>query len=209
MWYTPILQRARSVGRSTSHDLSCARTLTTTLWPEERAQVPAAVALPGQLSRVLGCHPDTDLAAEIRRLGNGIRVHGAAVAHELRDATLSGGTLYAKGVRKPLTPHPSKLGGSAPMRHFERAVLTSTHYGTRYFGHFLTDDCTSALTAEQLGLPAVRIENPHAQARGYELAFELAVNVLEEAHFDQLDRDHGRRTDVGQAQALRDASVSA
>src|SRR3954454_18230144 len=98
MWYTPLLHHARGLIRANSHDLRAAALTTTTLHPEEHAIAPAALALPGQLERVMACEGGTSLQQERARLSAGTRKHAAALVFELCDVTLTRGALYTRGL---------------------------------------------------------------------------------------------------------------
>jgi hypothetical protein len=77
------------------------------------------------------------------------------IAHHVRDAILVDGSIYqgrfksfiaARSFYKlpPADPEPCR---------FRTVGLASSHFGSRYFGHWLIDDCTQYRLAEQYGPP--------------------------------------------------------
>jgi hypothetical protein len=199
MWYTPLVHQAERVVFHSRHDVRAVPHVRKVLAAAEESVEPPALALPDQLSRVLACEADTNLARETMRVAGGLRVHAALEAHELENATLTGGFVYARGLRMPLRPRGSKWLGHAPSRRFEHALCTSSLYGLRYFGHFLTDDCSAAQLAHELGAPAVRLALDYPQASAYERAFGTPLESVEDAHFARLTV----LSDVGQSSSKR------
>ena len=76
--------------------------------------------------------------------------HAPTIAYHLNNAILFDGSIYAGVAGFPFYPKGDKSlsvsmhVGLVTARH----ALASTYLGTRFFGHWLVDDCTKYLLAE-------------------------------------------------------------
>jgi Glycosyltransferase 61 len=135
------------------------------LCPEEKAELEPAIFLPGQIEKVTGAPSESTVAAEIRAMTEREVIHAPAIAYHIKDAALFGGSVYAGNMRYFIFDgHQRKKVRST---HIEKAALTSTFVGIKYFGHWLKDDCTLRLLCEEFGdLLCVRA-NPHRDCTTY------------------------------------------
>jgi len=153
--------------------------------PEEiRANRPA-IFLPGQLERITGAPSESTKEEEVAAAIAPTTVHGATIAYHIKGATLVDGSIYARHYRhfiadKSLIDTPPR-----ELRHLKTAALASSYYGTKYFGHWLRDDCPSHLLAADFGEPlCLRTPFPHQQA--YQDYFGQDWTPTDRARIDHL-----------------------
>ena len=121
--------------------------------PEEKAWVSPSSFLPGQLEKVSGAPSESSIEVEIAAATAREVVHAATIAYHVRDAVLIDGSIYS-GRWKHFISHRSALSSlpSDPI-HIGEAGLASSCFGTRYFGHWLRDDCAQYILAQEYGQP--------------------------------------------------------
>lgn len=134
-------------GRKTYQDL-CDKQWT--LCPSEKLISPPAIYLDGELDKVTAVQEETTLAYEVRRIQGGMQEHAATTAYRLRDAQIHNGYVYKRAVKVPLTTAKASFLSSDKLENFSEAALACTFSGNRYFGHWMTDDLTLTLAAQQL-----------------------------------------------------------
>lgn len=182
---TPILARTlSSLGATT--DLRAGAVRTRMLAPGDETDVPAALHLEGEVERIRGTDPDTVLEVELERLRARRVRHAATLAHVLRDVTWSSGHACGRRTHHRATDARLRLWSREAVASLDRAVVASTQYGSRYFGHWLTDDVPLAMTASPLAPPIVpnRKWTPHQ--RQYLTLFGLSPRSVEEAWVREL-----------------------
>lgn len=128
-----------------------------TLCPGESVVSPPAIYLDGELDKVTAVQPETTYAHEIGRIQGCKIEHGATTAYQLRNAHLLNGYVYKGPMKHTLATTKESLFNSSVTEYIPKAALASTFSGIRYFGHWLTDDLTLALAAQQLAT-AVTVE---------------------------------------------------
>jgi hypothetical protein len=171
---------------------------TWTLCPRERGTRPAAVYLPGQLERIEAVQENTSREAEMRRVNGGAVEHIATTMFELRDASLAGGSVWASGARFLMLGNSLVRAGlaglAAPEERLDSAALDCTFVGNRYFGHWLTDDCTLHLIAREHAPPVGVARPPYPQEAGYAAAWGLSFRKVGSARVKSLliCEDHGQ-----------------
>jgi capsular polysaccharide biosynthesis protein len=120
------------------------------------------------LERVEGVQIGTTREAEFARARGADWVHAGVTVHEFADAAVTGGSVYSGGARLRL--YPGSVAGAAlrgPVAEVDRAALDCTWVGGRFFGHWLTDDCTTHLLARDHADP-IGVERPlYSQEAGY------------------------------------------
>jgi hypothetical protein len=148
---------------------------------------PAPIALPGEFNRVLAVQEETTLALEVQRLAVGRHRHGPTVAYRIDNAVLGHGTLYYNdgyqvirgGSTRPLLPRHQDC--------FAEMQLCSNYVTERYFGHWLTDDLSLELLAEQRSLPGLTLaRNAWLHESGYRELSGLKAVRSANAHVDRL-----------------------
>jgi Glycosyltransferase 61 len=120
---------------------------------------PAALYDPSDLDRVTASHPDSTMADEWKRL-EGVTSFGPLTAYRFDNVMLSAGKLVTKHFRHHMVhTRPPMLSRSEPER--PQAAFVTTAAGSKYFGHFLTDDLVSVDLAEQFGPPTFSAPGSH------------------------------------------------
>ena len=121
-----------------------------TLHPNEESVSAPAIYLDGELDKVTAVQEETTYAYELRRIQGGIQEHLATTAYRLRDVQIYNGYLYKRALKFPLTTAKETLFGRDELENIPNAALACTLDGNRYFGHWMTDDLTLTLAAQQL-----------------------------------------------------------
>jgi hypothetical protein len=158
------------------------------LCPAETAEQAPAVFLPGQLDRATGTPTETTLEMEIVSATATTAQHAPTIAYHIRNAILIDGAIYAGALRHQIA---DKLlfrnAGRAP-KYIKSAALASTFLGTKYVGHWLSDDCLAYILAEQHGAPLClrRTPSPLDHQQKYEGYFGQNREVTDRAIIDQL-----------------------
>lgn len=134
-------------GRKTYQDL-CDKQWN--LCPREKSVSPPAIYLDGELDKVTDVHPETSYAFEVQRVQGGIREHIATTAYRLCDVQIHSGYVYKRALKVPLTTAEESLFEVGELENIPEAALASTFSGNHYFGHWMTDDLTLVLAAQQL-----------------------------------------------------------
>lgn len=126
-----------------------------TISPAEATSVPAAIYLDDGLDRVAGIGVSTTRENELRRVKGGRTEHAPTVAHEIRQAHLLDGNLYKGPWRWPLARGRVPLYSRGDCGFAGSGALACTLFGGIYFGHWMRDDLTLALAAEEIDEPLI------------------------------------------------------
>lgn len=189
----PLISRTRSrLGLRT--DFASHSSRQWTLEPaEERAMQPAFYE-PADLERIRGVFEGETVADEIAKLQSPRVQHAPTVAYELRDVLLSRGHLFTRKMVHRLDTRPLPLFARRARTRLRDAVLSTSHYGIRFFGHWMTDDLTLTLAARELGDPVSVLLRPTAHQTQYLSLLDCAAPVLDDVFFDRLVilDDHGQ-----------------
>jgi hypothetical protein len=180
--------------------------------PAEQKPSPRAFFLDGQLERVEAVQGETTLENERRRV-RGSRVEHAAVrVFELRDATIAGGSVYARGMRLAL------LHGSALPDLFhlvaedhDVAALDCTFVGNRYFGHWMTDDAPLHVLARAHAPPIGVARAAYDHEEGYCGMWGLRQRKVASARVRKLlvFQDYGQNADKRRRYAALRSAIAA
>jgi hypothetical protein len=181
----PALARLRPYLRR-SNRLATGAARSWLLAPAQEAKVPPAIFEAGDLQRITGVTEDDTIAGQIRLAQGGAVSHGATVAYELRDAVIAGGHVFAREVYYPLGSAKVPMLARADAPHLAEAVLATTPYGVRYFGHWMGDDLPLQLAARDLGTPLSVLANPSPQQQAYLRLLGLTGEVFRDAAVDRL-----------------------
>lgn len=119
----------------------------------EQAYRPPALFLPNQIEKVRGVQEETTLAHETARVLGGEVTHGATAVYKLTNAKVVDGYIYSHEGRLVVSPKRERGLLTRSGVHLKKALLTSSYNGNRYFGHWLSDDCTRALIEGDYGRP--------------------------------------------------------
>jgi len=183
-WY-PLISRLRPYLRR-SNRLAAGAERSWQLAPEQQVSVPAAIFEPDDLQRITGVTADDTIAEQLRRTQGGTAVHGATVAYEVHDAVIARGHVFTRKVYYPVSGEPAPLLARAPESHLESAVLTTTPYGIRYFGHWMCDDLPLHLAARDVGTPLSVFAQASPQQRDYLRLLGLAGDFVRDASIERL-----------------------
>lgn len=211
----PLMSRLRPrFGRSNSYKAGAAHSWI--LAPEERAQVPTAIFEAEDLAKIQAVAPDaSSLAGELERVRGGPVTHFATTAYELRDAVLSGGQLFTREVYYRLGDERARLFASGALREHADAVLASSHYGVKYFGHWMNDDLPKLLAARDIGHAVSTLLRPTAAQRRYLELLGLETETLSDAWFrkivviDDVGQNAYKRERIRRLRALAGAHAPA
>ena len=112
--------------------------------------------------------PDKIIQA-VRRGAPSVRFH--PLAYHLRDVAVIDGSVYHGTLRFFISKHEPTQ--SVRSRDIERAALVSSFYGSKYFGHWLRDDCTAYVLANDLNIPPLCFQSPSGRhMEGYKSLFD-------------------------------------
>jgi hypothetical protein len=123
------------------------------LCPQEKTEVSPAIFLEGQLQKVTASPAASTKRAEIEAATQHEVTHAATIAYHIRNAILYNGSIYAGALRHFVAEKSFLPPSTLPAVHLTIAGLASSFIGTKYFGHWLADDCIQYLLAKQYGLP--------------------------------------------------------
>ena len=163
------------------------------LCPEEKATLRSTVFLPGQIDRVKEYKATDHWGAptkdsEIAAATSTTIIHPPTIAYHFKDAVLFDGAIYAGNFKHPIADKSLFNSATHEPHHIKTCALASSYLGTKYFGHWLADDCTNYLLAEQAGTP-LRLRMP-ASAFGhrqqYQTYFEQDWTPTDRARIDHL-----------------------
>ena len=129
------------------------------LFPEETATLRPAIFLPGQIEKVIDYRPTDTITknkkeTEVRAATSTAVTYAPTIAYHIKDAVLFDGSIYVGRFKHPIADKSLFSGNKAREPHYIKScALASTYLGTKYFGHWLLDDCTRYLLAEAAGTP--------------------------------------------------------
>jgi hypothetical protein len=179
----PLLQRVQSrlFGRRGLADVASE---TRVVCAAAAATRPPAIFDEAQLARVTGCQAETAWEHERGRIFGGAVEHAAAIAYRLDGVLLLDGMLYCRRMRLPQVDERERLLATLPKGAASAsASLPSTLAGNKYFGHFLTDDLSTALFGRTLApvafTAAAEPRSPHR--RHYRAVLSLPDTDLRSA----------------------------
>lgn len=165
-----------------------------TLSPAEATTAPEAIYLEESLGRVTGFGPNTNHDSELRRIKGGRVEHAPTIAHEIRQAHLLDGSLYAGPLRWPLARARAPLYWRGDCVVEKSAALACTYFGSFYFGHWMRDDLSLALAAEQIEKPVITSRSSFRHEPGYRELLDIHPLARAACAFDRIIvlLDHGQ-----------------
>jgi hypothetical protein len=163
------------------------------LHPEEKATLKPALHLPGQIERVKEYKATDSWGApnkekEILAATSTTITHPPTIAYHFKNATLLDGIIYVGKFKQPIAEDSFFNSGACETHHLQTCALASTFLGTKYFGHWLADDCTNYLLAETFGSPlCLRMpESAFGHRQKYEKYFEQDWTPIDRARIEHL-----------------------
>lgn len=182
---TPLISRIRPrLGLTNSVEQNHHRRWVIAAGTETR--VAPAIFEEDDLARIVGVPVEDTIAGNVALARGGLVHHRPTIAYELRDVTLAAGHFFTWRAHHQVSMTPPPIWARIPQRFFGEAALASTHYGQKYFGHWMSDDLPLQLAAETLA-PAVSVlEAPSPHQRQYLDILGLAPLVVGGAFFSRI-----------------------
>ncbi len=114
------------------------------LWPAQLVEGAPAKVLDGQYERAVKGGFSRSKDVEIETLRGGPKMAGPTCMYRFRNITIARTWLTSRG-RLEYFGYPGNELVLGRPRHFKTATLASSFQGCRFFGHWLRDDCATAL----------------------------------------------------------------
>ena len=160
------------------------------LCPEQKATIPPPVFLPGQFDKVIaqqykpwGRKTRDAVIAEVNSTSV---TYAPTVAYHIKNAVLIDGCIYVGRFKQPIADNSLFVSGAGEPRQIATCGLASSFLGTKFFGHWLSDDCTRYLLAEKFGIPLGVRMPPYPHRREYERYFNQDWVPTDRAFIDNL-----------------------
>jgi hypothetical protein len=193
IWSIPYLRLARRVF-SGAGSLASIAYEKEVLCPEESEAIAPAAFLPGQLDRVTQWRRDPwfgqpPISGQIADMISTSVHHPPTIAYHIKSAVLFEGSIYAGKYRYPLHP---RIDNSVFMssrhipEHLDNGALASTYLGTKFFGHWLADDCTRYLLAEEVARVVCARRSAFEHEKEYQAYFGQNWAPIDCAYIDDL-----------------------
>ncbi len=154
--------------------------------PAERQTTPKAIYLEDDLDKVTAVMEDSSYKQELARILGGETEHAPTIAYQLNGCELLDGSLYHGPMRLPLTKESPRLLAPDVEETLAHASLSSSYYGSFYFGHWMTDDLTLQLAAAESGTPVMVARKPYGHEPGYCELLGIERRAVRRARFDNL-----------------------
>lgn len=172
------------VGAKTYQDV-CDKTWI--LHPSEVGTNRPAIYLDGELEKVTGVPEDSTYAMQLERATGGQKEHGATVAYQIQAAHLLNGCVYKGAMKYPLIHAAAKrIDGYQGIEFLPQAALACTLCGNQYFGHWVTDNLTLNLAAQELAeavTTEIAVTNHQFEYRD---CFSIYAKAVRQARFGEL-----------------------
>jgi hypothetical protein len=160
------------------------------LHEKERVSVPPPIFLSGQLEKVIQQQPGVwghkSKEAAIAEVVSTTITHAPTIAYHFRDAALIDGSIYIGRFKQPISDKSLFRSDARETCQIQSRALASSFLGTKYFGHWLADDCTRYLLAEQFGTPLCIRMPAYPHKRDYEKYFKQNWTSIDRAFIDRL-----------------------
>jgi Glycosyltransferase 61 len=161
---------------------------------EETAVIPPSVFLPGQLERVIDERREPwftwqPCSEHIAEATSTVITYAPTIAYHIKDAILFDGSIYVRNFKYPLRSAADKSVfrlTAAKLEHVENGALASTFLGTRFFHHWLTDDCPKYLLAAKGVRQICAGRSAYAHQQQYGAYFGQDWTPLDRARIDEL-----------------------
>lgn len=155
--------------------------------PATETDVHAAIFEPSDLRGVLAVAPHTSWDTETKRIQAGCVSHAETRIYKLDHAIVSGGYVYAGHSRSQVALTSSPLAWQ-PVTRERSGMLCCSVFSSQFFGHWLTDQLTTELLAQELCLTAYSAnrQSPYRHEAAIRHATDLRVRQVDRAAFDSL-----------------------
>jgi len=157
---------------------------------EETTPLPPAIFLPGQIDRLVERINDSwAYTTKDDALADALRAtvtHPATIAYHIKDAILFDGSIYAGRFKYPVADISLFQSGSREPQDLKEVALASSFLGTRYFGHWLAEDCTRYLLAKNAAAPLCLRTSAYAHQKQYQTWFKQDWTPVDRAQIKHL-----------------------
>ncbi len=162
------------------------------LCPAKTTNRRPSIFLPGQLDKITTFESSDPFAmstsdSEIASAVCTTFTSAPTIAYHIKNAILINGSVYVDHFRHPLIADKSLLGpGARECHHFNSRALASTLLGSKYFFHWLADDCTKHLLAEEFTVPLCLRTPAYGHKQKYQEYFGQQPVPTDRARIDKL-----------------------
>jgi hypothetical protein len=182
------LVRRLFLGRGTLQSIAHRQEI---LCPEEKMTLRPSIFLPGQIERIAEFKSTdtwihTTKQIEISAAVSTSVTHAPTISYHIEDAVLFDGSIYSGHYKHSIADKAMYVSTSHEVHHIKTAGLASSYLGTKYFGHWLLDDCTKYLLAEQVGSPLCLRMPAYSHQQQYQAYFGQDWTPIDRAHIDHL-----------------------
>jgi hypothetical protein len=154
------------------------------LCPQEISEVCPATYIEEHLSRITGSNEHTSLENEHATLLSREIKHSPTILLQIDNVRLFGGGIYSTD--RNCLPRRVIENQDLPPVNLAKALLVDNDITQTYFGHWFTDQISSALVATP-EMPALALNTPkYTHALGYEEIFQTATRYAQHGRVDQL-----------------------
>ena len=162
------------------------------LFPEETATLRPAIFLPGQTDKVIDYRPTDTISittkeVQVKAAISTAVTYAPTIAYHIKDAVLFDGCIYVGRFKHPIADKSLFKGGNTREPYYIKScALASTYLGTKYFGHWLLDDCTKYLLAEASGTPLCLRGPAYSHLQQYQTYFGQDWMSIDRAYIEHL-----------------------
>jgi Glycosyltransferase 61 len=162
--------------------------------PSLTQSVQPSIYLPGDLDRVTGAIEFSTLPREMESLTAEVRVHAATTAFRLRNVVVAEGGLYSGRWRERLMTRERAEADNGSEKRMKSGVVACSWCGNHFFGHWITDDLTLHLAAEEIGHPFILKRKSYLHEPGYRRLLSIWCDQVASMRFGEVVvlRDFGQ-----------------
>jgi hypothetical protein len=137
------------------------------LYPNETKLSSPAIYLEGQLDKITGFIEGVTLEIERKRLSASMKEHKATIAYHIHDALVLDGYVYKGSMKHALVATSESFFKRKVTEYTSKAVLACTFCGNSFFSHWMIDDLTLTLAAQELGEAIATPREPYTHEPDY------------------------------------------
>jgi uncharacterized protein YlbG (UPF0298 family) len=156
------------------------------LCPEETIRLRPSIFLPGQLDRIKGTVPESTINLEISAATSETATPEPTIAYHIRNVILIDGSIYRGRFKYFIAPRSFYKSPSSAPRQFKTVGLASSQLGSKYFAHWLIDDCIQYRLAENYGQPLCLRGALYSDQETYQSHLGQDWTPIERAWIDRL-----------------------
>jgi hypothetical protein len=113
-------------------------------------------------------------------------INAPTIAYHIKNAILFNGSFYVGPLKHPIADKSLFDSDRQELCYLKTGALASTFLGTKYFGHWLADDCTKYLLAEEIGPPLCLRGPAFGHREKYQAYFGQDWTPTDRARIDHL-----------------------